>query len=112
MVPFGVDTDSGAVGGPSVTLESSVKSLDPFSLLQDMVGPGIPVAVHTNVAVVLSVTVTTDSSGGSVISGATAGERERKKETSTQMVSGWNVQFTVSTAEADTFPAAVAATHV
>ena len=78
MVPFGVDTGSGTVGVPSVTLESSVKSFDPFSLLQVMVGPGIPVAVHTNVAVVLSVTVTTNSSGGSVISGATAGEREKE----------------------------------
>ena len=71
MVPFGVVTGCGGVGSPKTTLESSVNSLVLFILLQVMVGPGMPVAVHSNVAVIPSLTVTTVSNPGSVISGTT-----------------------------------------
>ena len=74
MVPFGVDTGCGAVGSPSNTRGSSVKFKDPLPL-QVMVGPGTPVAVHSNTAVIPSLTVTFDSSGGSVIAGGTAQEK-------------------------------------
>ena len=75
MVPFGVDTGAGVVGTPSDTRGSSEKFEDVL-LLQVMVGPGTPVAVHSNTAVIPSLTVTVESSGGSVIVGGSARGRD------------------------------------
>ena len=79
MAPPGVETGSGSVEVSSETLESSSSSnfSELLSLLQVMLGAGMPVALHSNTATMPSLTV---SRGGAVISGETrsgGGEREK-----------------------------------
>ena len=80
IVPFGVNTGDGVVGTPNDTRGSTSSfNSDEFdessTLLQVMLGPGTPVAVHIYIAVIPSFTVISVSSGGAVISGGTIKRR-------------------------------------
>ena len=76
IVPLGVETGCGVVPRETRESSSSLNSGDILPLYQVMFGPGIPVAVHSNIAAIPSFTLTTVPSSGIMMFGGTVKKQE------------------------------------